>query len=97
MAGPKWEDLEEECLVSVLTRVGTESVIYDIPFVCKSWYRAGLDPSCWKIINFQEFVHQPPLTDEYLKLIINCSRGNATSVMLPTSCPDEVLRYLADE
>ena len=41
MAGPKWEDLEEECLVSVLTRVGTESVIYDIPFVCKSWYRVS--------------------------------------------------------
>ncbi|KAK9998570.1 hypothetical protein SO802_018173 [Lithocarpus litseifolius] len=90
MAGPKWEDLEEDCLVNVLTRVGTESLLYDIPFVCKSWYRVSLDPSCWKIINFQEFVHQPPLADEYLKLIINHSRGNVTSVMLPTSCPDEV-------
>ncbi|KAF3955044.1 hypothetical protein CMV_019692 [Castanea mollissima] len=93
MAGPKWEDLQKDCLVNILTRVGTESLLYDIPFVCKSWYRASLDPSCWKIINFQEL----PLADEYLKLIINRSQGNATSVMLPTSCPDEVFRYLADK
>ena len=65
--------------------------------LCASHGIEWADPWCWKIINFQEFVHQPPLADEYLKLIINRGRGNATSVMLPTSCPDDVLRYLADE
>ena len=97
MAGKKWEDLEKDCLVNIFTRVGTESLLYDIPLVCKSWDRASLDPSCWEIINFQEFVRQLPLVDEYLKSIINRSQGNATTVMLPTSCSDEVLGYLAGE
>ncbi|KAL4610427.1 hypothetical protein ACB092_08G049100 [Castanea dentata] len=46
MAGKKWEDLEKDCLVNIFIRVGTESLLYDIPLVCKSWYRASLDPSC---------------------------------------------------
>ncbi|KAK7833143.1 putative f-box/lrr-repeat protein 19, partial [Quercus suber] len=90
MAVKKWEDLEKDCLWA-------RSHYYMTFLVCKSWYRASLDPSCWKIINFQEFVRQLPLVDEYLKSIINRSQGNATTVMLPTTCSDEVLRYLADE
>ncbi|KAJ6864118.1 hypothetical protein NC651_034835 [Populus alba x Populus x berolinensis] len=48
----KWEDLEFYCLVNVLGRVGMESLLLDVPFVCKSWYRASLDPSCWKHLVF---------------------------------------------
>ena len=96
MARTKWEDLEKDYLLNVLTRVGTESMLYDIPFVCKSWYRASLDPSCWKIINFQNFVRQTPLASEYSRSLINRNGGNATVVMPPFSCPTEVLRYLAD-
>ncbi|KAG6743592.1 hypothetical protein POTOM_052291 [Populus tomentosa] len=48
----KWEDLEFYCLVSVLGRVGMESLLLDVPFVCKSWYKASLDPSCWKHLVF---------------------------------------------
>ena len=86
MARTKWEDLEKDYLLNVLTRVGTESMLYDIPFVCKSWYRASLDPLCWKIINFQNFVRQTPLASEYSRSLINRNGGNATTVMLPMSC-----------
>eukprot|EP00258_Populus_trichocarpa_P012866 XP_002323183.3 putative F-box/LRR-repeat protein 23 [Populus trichocarpa] len=48
----KWEDLECHCLVNVLGRVGMESLLLDVPFVCKSWYKASLDPSCWKHLVF---------------------------------------------
>ena len=86
MARTKWEDLEKDYLLNVLTRVGTESMLYDIPFVCKSWYRASLDPLCWKIINFQNFVRQAALASEYSRSLTNRNGGNATTVMLPMSC-----------
>ncbi|KAJ4825713.1 hypothetical protein Tsubulata_001211, partial [Turnera subulata] len=50
MEGRKWEDLEKGCLVNVLGRVGMESLLLDVPFVCKSWYRAGLEPKRWEQI-----------------------------------------------
>nr|POF21279.1 f-box/lrr-repeat protein [Quercus suber] len=36
MSGPKWEDLNMDCLVNVLTRVGIESLLLGAPFVCQS-------------------------------------------------------------
>ncbi|KAI5345161.1 hypothetical protein L3X38_013038 [Prunus dulcis] len=32
----RWEDLEMDCLVKVLEKVGMESLLLDVPFVCKS-------------------------------------------------------------
>ncbi|KAJ6779018.1 hypothetical protein OIU74_002748 [Salix koriyanagi] len=53
----KWEDLEFDCLVNVLGRVGMESLLLDVPFVCKSWYEASLNPSCWKHLVFPQDLH----------------------------------------
>ncbi|KAJ6316943.1 hypothetical protein OIU78_020101 [Salix suchowensis] len=53
----KWEDLEFDCLVSVLGRLGMESLLLDVPFVCKSWYKASLNPSCWKRLVFPQDIH----------------------------------------
>ncbi|XP_042507379.1 F-box/LRR-repeat protein At3g48880-like [Macadamia integrifolia] len=47
-----WKELNTDCLVMVLERVGMESLILDVPFVCKSWYRASLNPQCWKTLLF---------------------------------------------
>ncbi|XP_042380140.1 F-box/LRR-repeat protein At3g48880-like [Zingiber officinale] len=30
-----------------------------VPFVCKSWYRASLDPSCWRRLNFRSLGFTP--------------------------------------
>uniref|UniRef100_A0A6N2LHR7 F-box domain-containing protein n=1 Tax=Salix viminalis TaxID=40686 RepID=A0A6N2LHR7_SALVM len=53
----KWEDLEFDCLVNVLGRVGMESLLLHVPFVCKSWYEASLNPSCWKHLVFPQDLH----------------------------------------
>ncbi|XP_061991102.1 F-box/LRR-repeat protein At3g48880-like [Rosa rugosa] len=50
-----WEDLNTDCLVNIFGRVGMESLLLDIPFVCKSWYKASLIPSCWQCIIFPDF------------------------------------------
>lgn len=48
----RWEDLDKDCLMNVFERVGMESLLLDIPFVCKSWHATSLDPSCWQSLSF---------------------------------------------
>ncbi|CAL9007184.1 unnamed protein product [Prunus brigantina] len=48
------EDLEMDCLVKVFEKVGMESLLLDVPFVCKSWYKATLNPSCWQLLIFPD-------------------------------------------
>ncbi|KAL7177290.1 hypothetical protein ACSBR2_030609 [Camellia fascicularis] len=43
-----------DCLVNVLGRVGIESLLIDVPFVCKSWYKATESPLCWRQLDFLE-------------------------------------------
>ncbi|VVA25474.1 PREDICTED: F-box/LRR-repeat [Prunus dulcis] len=50
----RWEDLNIDCMVNILGRVGMESLLLDVPFVCKSWYRASLNPSCWERLIFPD-------------------------------------------
>ncbi|KAL5730880.1 hypothetical protein ACHQM5_003665 [Ranunculus cassubicifolius] len=52
MEGRKWEELPKDCLVNIMEKVGLEPLLLDIPFVCKSWHKASLDPKCWKILDF---------------------------------------------
>ncbi|KAM7485775.1 hypothetical protein LguiA_001784 [Lonicera macranthoides] len=53
MKGRKiWENMEMDCLVNIFGRVGIESLALDVPFVCKSWYKATLNPLCWQSLNF---------------------------------------------
>ena len=35
-----------DCLVKVFQKVGMEALLLDVPFVCKSWYEATLNPKC---------------------------------------------------
>ncbi|XP_004308782.1 PREDICTED: F-box protein FBW2-like [Fragaria vesca subsp. vesca] len=48
----RWEDLNRDCLVNVFEKVGIESMLLAIPFVCKTWYKTSLDPACWKRLIF---------------------------------------------
>ncbi|XP_043705132.1 F-box/LRR-repeat protein At3g48880-like [Telopea speciosissima] len=47
-----WAELNTDCLIKVFEMVGLESLTLEIPFVCKSWYKASLNPQCWKILRF---------------------------------------------
>ncbi|GFY81614.1 hypothetical protein Acr_01g0014230 [Actinidia rufa] len=43
-----------DCLVNIFGRLGLESLVLDVPFVCKSWYRAALNPECWRHLDFSK-------------------------------------------
>ncbi|XP_038970392.1 F-box/LRR-repeat protein At3g48880-like [Phoenix dactylifera] len=47
----RWEDLPVNCLVEIFKKLSMEDMTTGVPFVCKSWYEAHLDPSCWKILD----------------------------------------------
>ncbi|KAK6914301.1 hypothetical protein RJ641_021622 [Dillenia turbinata] len=52
----KWEELKVDCLVNVFRRLGMETLLLDIPFVCKSWYLASKNPLCWESIIFPNLI-----------------------------------------
>lgn len=56
MEGRKWEELNRDCLVNVFQKVGMESMLLDVPLVCKSWHKASLDPKCWEFLIFPEYI-----------------------------------------
>ncbi|XP_034693514.1 F-box/LRR-repeat protein At3g48880-like [Vitis riparia] len=63
MEGRKWEELNMDCLVNVFRRVGMESLLSDVPFVCKSWYKASLDPKCWERLIFPKYIKPDDIWD----------------------------------
>lgn len=48
----RWEDLAFDCLICVFCKLGFEDFAVAVPFVCKSWHRASLDPQCWRDLDF---------------------------------------------
>ncbi|KAK9933185.1 hypothetical protein M0R45_020389 [Rubus argutus] len=70
----RWEELDVDCLVSIFGRVGMESLLLDVPFVCKSWYKATLNPSCWQSLIFPELTTDPfgfNLEDTFIERFVN--------------------------
>ncbi|KAM7485795.1 hypothetical protein LguiA_001804 [Lonicera macranthoides] len=65
----KWEDLSMDCLVNVFGRVGMESLILDVPFVCKSWYNATCNPLCWQNLDFSTVSSFPFLKPSFQQRI----------------------------
>ncbi|PKA61968.1 F-box/LRR-repeat protein [Apostasia shenzhenica] len=49
----RWEAMEVDCLVNVFARLGLDDLTLSVPFVCKSWLAAALDPLCWKKLDFR--------------------------------------------
>lgn len=94
----KWEDLPSDCLVCVFRKLGVDDLVLNAPFVCKSWYWASLDPSCWKTLNFHaidtwagsEFTKNFKLVYRvdrftlrgFLKFVIARSNKSATTLIL---------------
>jgi hypothetical protein len=50
----KWEDLPINCLVSVFEKVDLASRTLGVPFVCKSWFEASIEPGCWKVLDLRD-------------------------------------------
>ncbi|KAH7656096.1 RNI-like protein [Dioscorea alata] len=95
----RWEDMDMDCLVSIFQRLGLDDMVLSVPFVCKSWHKASLDPHCWKVLNFStldfiplsHFAHR--FTSLYslksfsvfnfMKLVLHRSAGFAVELFFP--------------
>ncbi|KAL6206809.1 hypothetical protein ACLB2K_024055 [Fragaria x ananassa] len=80
----KWAELEMDCLINVFGRVGMESLLVSVPFVCKSWHEATLDPLCWQTLSFPEFLpllepNSLGLEPFYYKFVGKCQVNKNTS------------------
>ncbi|RVW31799.1 hypothetical protein CK203_099485 [Vitis vinifera] len=41
-----------------------ESLLLDVPFVCKSWYKASRKPQCWEHLIFPKFITPDDIGEE---------------------------------
>ncbi|KAI5349811.1 PREDICTED: F-box [Prunus dulcis] len=104
----RWEEFNTDCLTNIFGRVGMESLLFDVPFVCKSWYKASLDPCCWQRLIFPDvsffgrFVNEYRIdawkfsTSAFIKFVIGRSKGRATVLSLPPSASETDLKYVSD-
>ncbi|XP_019055639.1 PREDICTED: F-box protein FBW2-like isoform X2 [Nelumbo nucifera] len=109
----KWEEMNKDCLVKVFEVVGLESLILDVPFVCKSWYNASLDPQCWKNLTFPKLGGWPssPFMERYMdeyhadkfsvtgfiKFVVDRSCKSSVKLVLPGCCSLEAFAYVSNE
>lgn len=110
MEEQKSVELNMDCLVNVLGRVEMDSLLFAVPYVCKSRYQVSLDPVCWKRFVFPHFeqtimkrfmkVYQSMRlfsVTSFINSILHCSNRLATALMLPDCCTKEALEYAVDE
>ncbi|KAL0926517.1 hypothetical protein M5K25_002757 [Dendrobium thyrsiflorum] len=100
MRGRRWEDLPFDCLIFVFCKLGFEDLTIAVPFVCKSWYKASLDPDCWRVLNFKDldfstkskfiarfkqlYQFQSFSFSSFLKLCVAKSHGSVTELRIPS-------------
>ncbi|KAM7465843.1 hypothetical protein LguiB_013405 [Lonicera macranthoides] len=107
MEGRKWEDLEMECLSNIFDRVGMESLVLDVPLVCKSWNKATLDPKCWQTLIFPYDLSEsrlipknksrPSSAKDLFKFVLNRSQKCASLVIFPKHCTEGQLFQVANK
>ena len=57
MEGGKWKDLSTDVLVDIFLKELGWSHLLDVPFVCKSFYKATLEPQCWEHLIFPSYIN----------------------------------------
>ncbi|XP_038970390.1 F-box/LRR-repeat protein At3g48880-like isoform X2 [Phoenix dactylifera] len=95
----RWEEMDMDCLVNIFQRLGLEDLTLGVPFLCKSWYRASLDPLCWRVLDLEplDFMPWSKFTKRFMtqyslhhfsfsgfmKLVAMRSRGSAIELRFP--------------
>ncbi|XP_072988202.1 F-box/LRR-repeat protein At3g48880-like [Typha latifolia] len=54
-----WEEMDMDCLVNIFGRLGLEDLTLGVPFVCKTWCAAAVDPLCWRTLNLRDMDFMP--------------------------------------
>ena len=78
-------------------RVELQTKVQAVPLVCKAWYKALLNPSCWEHLIFPPFIPRQTSQIELMKFVVNRSQRRATILSLPDSCDREALVYVSEE
>lgn len=97
--GRRWSEMAADCLSLIFRRLSLEDLAVGVPFVCKSWHRASLDPLCWTLLDFHDIDFMPwsrfsrEFSDRYavprfsfsgfLRLCVARSRGSAVELAFP--------------
>ncbi|CAL9204230.1 F-box/LRR-repeat protein At3g48880 isoform X1 [Musa acuminata AAA Group] len=100
-AGRRWEEMQVDCLVNIFRRLALDDLTLSVPFVCKCWWRASLDPSCWRLLDFRslDFMPWSPFSrsftslyrlktlsfSHFMRLVVDRSRGSAEKLIFPLS------------
>ncbi|XP_017245809.1 F-box protein FBW2 [Daucus carota subsp. sativus] len=93
----KWEDMNVDCLVNIFGRLELQTRLQAVPLVCKTWYKALLNPSCWEHLIFPQMIPRLTSQTELMKFVVNRSQRRATILVLPYSCNREELLYVSEE
>ncbi|XP_020580461.1 F-box/LRR-repeat protein At3g48880-like [Phalaenopsis equestris] len=96
----RWEDLAFDCLICVFCKLGFEDLTIAVPFVCRSWNKASLDPQCWRVLDFKDldfstkskfiarfkelYQLQSFSFSSFLKLCISKSHGSVMELRIPS-------------
>ncbi|XP_018681733.2 F-box protein FBW2-like isoform X1 [Musa acuminata AAA Group] len=99
--GRRWEDMQVDCLVNIFRRLGLDDLTVSVPFVCTCWWRASLDPVCWRVLNLRSldfrtwsqfsrsFGSRYRLKtlsfSAFLRLVVHRSHGSASELIFPLS------------
>ncbi|KAJ0980446.1 hypothetical protein J5N97_008701 [Dioscorea zingiberensis] len=64
-----WEVMDTDCLSNIFRRLDVDDRVLAIPFVCKSWYHASIDPLCWLLLDLRplDFMPRSPFALRFTK------------------------------
>ena len=94
----KWENLNEDFLVNIFGRLDVESLLLDVPLVCKQWYRATFNPLSWQNIVFSVDIYPSTFgISELIKFVVGRSQGCATNIVLGDCISREDLIFVSDK
>ncbi|RVW38388.1 hypothetical protein CK203_090262 [Vitis vinifera] len=77
-----------------VSKCGNGVIALGCSFVCKSWYKASLDPKCWECLIFPKYIKPDRIWDNSP---LGESQRRATVLTLPICCTEEALEYAANE
>ncbi|PIA36275.1 hypothetical protein AQUCO_03400285v1 [Aquilegia coerulea] len=96
-----WEEMYVDCLIQVFAKVDTYGLLWFVPLVCKSWYKACRAGTYeWKVLDFQFVPESMVLSHvtKFMRLTVDRSdRLNVTRVTLPKWFEIEALDYILDQ
>lgn len=101
----RWEDLNQDVLVTIFAKLELADLILGVPFACTSWRDAAGDPACWRILDFRDWdsltlrlgCRRLPSVDfaDLLNFSVSRCDGDLDSIYFPDFADDIDLQFVA--